>query len=210
MDGSSNDGTIEFLKSLSEPFHWLSDSDISVYEAMNRGISHSRGEWIYFLGSDDKLYDKNVLKSIFSNDENDEREMIIGKIRYDWNKSDSFFNKFKNGFVSSTWSNKIWIKNTLHHQSIFYKKELFLNQKYSLNYKVLSDYAFNLKLFKKKKKVKIIDDIIAVCGTNGISKKYNWNLYREEIHLKTMESSTWLKPLFVLICGLKFFIKNLI
>jgi putative colanic acid biosynthesis glycosyltransferase len=210
MDGSSNDGTMEFLKTLSEPFYWKSNPDTGVYDAMNKGISLSKSKWLYFLGSDDKLYNENVLESIFSKEENDPYEMIIGKIKYDWNKNYSVFNKFKNGFVSSTWSKKIWIKNTLHHQSVFYRKDLFLSDNYSLKYKILSDYAFNLKLFKKRKKAKIIKDIIAECGTNGISKKYNWNLYKEEIQLKTMESSLLLKPFFILICSFKFLIKNLI
>ncbi len=210
MDGSSSDGTMEFLKPLNKPFFWKSNPDVSVYDAMNKGISLSRGKWLYFLGSDDKLYDENVLKSIFDKEENDSYEMIIGKIKYDWNKHDSVFNRFKDDFVSSTWSKKIWLKNTVHHQSIFYKKDLFLENNYSLKYKILSDYAFNLKLFKKRKKAKIVKDVIAVCGTNGISKKYNWNLYKEEIRLKTMESSLLLKPFFILLCGFKFLIKNLI
>ena len=63
-------------------------------------------------------------------------------------------------------------------------------------------------MFKKNTKVKFLNNIIALCGTSGISKKYDWKLYKEEIELKTSESSLLLKPLFVIIAISKYLIKR--
>ena len=73
----------------------------------------------------------------------------------------------------------------------------------------MADYEFNLRLFKKKKRVKIIPNIIALCGTQGISKNYNWSLYKEEIKFKTKLSSKLLWPLFFKIALLKFLFKKI-
>jgi hypothetical protein len=123
-------------------------------------------------------------------------------------KNDTIYTHTKEGLIVSSWSKKLWIKNALHHQSLFYRKELFAIQKYSLKYKILADYAFNLNLYKKRIKIKIVNEIIAICGTKGLSKEYNWNLYKEEIELKTSESSLLLKPIFFLIAFLKYLLKS--
>jgi len=176
---------------------------------MNKGISLSKGKWLLFLGCDDKLYSNEILDAIFSEPFDRSTKLIIGKIKFDWQKKDSFFVKKNDGVVSPFWSKRIWIKNTLPHQGVFYNESVFDNMSYSLNFAILADYALNLNLFKAQVKIKVIDNIISVCGTNGISKNYSWKLYREEINLKTAESSILLKPLFIINAGIKFVIKRL-
>jgi len=175
---------------------------------MNKGISIAKGEWLYFLGTDDCLFNKTTLATIFSKPILDQTKILIGKIKYDWKEKDSVFIKRKDGLFTSSWSKKLWIKNSLHHQSLFYRKKLFTSRKYSLKYKILADYAFNLRLYKKGIKIKMVDKTIAVCRTTGLSKQYNWNLYKEEIELKTEESSILLKPLFFFIAFVKFLLKT--
>jgi len=176
---------------------------------MNKGVSLSSGKWLYFLGSDDKLYDDHVLDSVFTEPIENQIQMIIGSIKYDLKKGDIVYTNQKGGVVTSSWSKKLWIKNSVHHQAVFYKRALFSNLKYELKYKILADHAFNLTLFKNNIEVKIIDDIIALCGTGGQSKGYNWALYNEEIALKTSESSIVLKPIFVVIGLAKYLLKKL-
>ncbi|AOW22127.1 hypothetical protein LPB138_14085 [Urechidicola croceus] len=208
IDGNSTDGTIDFLNTLEKPFLWQSEDDFGVYDAMNKGIKLSKGKWLYFLGCDDRFYSNNTLKDIFSNRIENDVALMIGQVKYDLNEGDSFFVKKNDGVFASKLSRKLWLKNTLHHQAIFYKKELFSSLKYSLSYKVLSDYALNLSLFKKGVKGMVIEDKIAICGTNGISKNYQWKLYEEEIDIKTSQSSIFLRPVFFMLGLSKYLIKK--
>ncbi len=208
IDNASTDGTPAYLQSLKKPFYWKSEPDKGVYDAMNKAIALAHGEWLYFLGADDMLFDTTVLANIFSKPIATDIKMIIGKIKYNIKKNDVVYTNNKNGIVSSSWSKKLWIKNSLHHQGTFYRKELFSNRSFSLKYKVLSDHAMNLQLFKKNIKTRKVDSIIALCGTGGLSKNYNWALYKEEIELKTTESSILLKPLFLLIGYSKYLLKK--
>ncbi len=132
----------------------MSEADKGVYDAMNKGISSANGKWLYFLGADDKLLDENVLSAVFSELISDKTKLIIGNIKYDLKGKGAIYTHNKSGLVISSWSRKIWFKNTLHHQAIFYNRIIFCNRNYSIKYSVLADYAFNLYLYKKKVEVK--------------------------------------------------------
>jgi hypothetical protein len=175
---------------------------------MNKGVSLSKGKWLFFLGADDKFKDENVLEKV-TEELQSIFEVVCGKIQYQFTESDSHQLKKNNGVFSSKWSKKLWIKNTVHHQATFYKRTLFLKNQFNINYKVLADYEFNLQLYKNKTSVKVIPNIIAFCSSKGISKNYNWSLYKEEIRLKTKISSKLLWPLFFKIALLKYLFKKI-
>lgn len=209
IDGNSNDGTKEYLRNLKKPFFWISEDDKGIYDAMNKGVCYAKGDWIYFLGSDDKLYNHNVLNDIFTKNIKNNTQLLLGKTKYQWRKNDSIFIKKNAGLFKPSWSNKLWFHNTLAHQGVFYKRAIFKEIKYDLQYKVLADYALNLHLFILKVEIEHIDCIVALCDTNGISKNYNWSMYKEEIQLKSEKSIKILKPLFIMMSTIKFLLKKL-
>jgi glycosyltransferase involved in cell wall biosynthesis len=56
MDGASTDGTLRLLHAANDQIdYWASEPDRGVYDAWNKGLQEARGEWIGFLGSDDRL-----------------------------------------------------------------------------------------------------------------------------------------------------------
>jgi glycosyltransferase involved in cell wall biosynthesis len=210
VDAQSTDGTIEFLKTLKAPFYWVSEPDKGIYDAMNKGINKSNGNWVYFLGCDDKLYDNNVLKNIFNSPIEQEVELIIGRILYEYKMTDSYFVKRKMGYFKPSWNFKLWIKHTVHHQGRMYNRSLFSNLRYNISYKILSDYDLNLKLFNRGVKTKIVDALMALTKSEGVSKHYTWSLFLEEIDFKTKQSSLVFKPIFYVIGFLKFFVKRIL
>ncbi len=200
---------MDFLKNLKRPFHWISESDKGIYDAMNKGISRAKGEWIYFLGTDDRLYDPKTLESIFSEEIPDQVMVIVGNIQYSLRTKDKVYVHNKQGLVFASWSFKLWFKNVAHHQATFYRRAVFNSSKYTTKYKVLADHALNLSLYKRKIRSKKINCIVAICSTEGRSKNYNWKMYLEEIKLKTELSSYLLAPLFFLIGILKYAFKKI-
>ncbi|WP_255414812.1 glycosyltransferase family 2 protein [Tenacibaculum sp. E3R01] len=209
IDGDSSDGTKEFLKTLDAPFFYLSEKDEGIYDAMNKGISKSKGNWLYFLGTDDKFYDKDVLKNIATFFEEKDLELIFGKVDYKIKGFYPFIYSKNKTEKKATWNWKIWIRNSVHHQATFYKKSLFVNTKYSLKYKILSDYAMNINLYKRKLSYKIIEVFIAQCLSSGVSKMGKWNMYKEETKLKTEASSMVFYPVFYILSSCKFFLKKI-
>nr|WP_256369374.1 glycosyltransferase family 2 protein [uncultured Tenacibaculum sp.] len=204
IDGKSTDGTFEFLKSLSTPFYFISEEDDGIYDAMNKGIELASGEWIYFLGVDDQLYDNDVLTNIMSLTNNTKIDLIFGDIEYDIDDNYPFIYSTTKKYKSSSWNWSIWIRNSVHHQGTFFRKSLFKQNKYNTKYQILADYAFNLDLYKMNFPFVISPICIAKCLSSGVSKKGNWNIYKEEIQLKTAASSVILLPFFYLLAFIKF------
>ena len=57
FDGKSTDRTVEILKNSEKKIaYWESKTDRGIYHAFNTAIRHAKGDWIYFLGSDDTFF----------------------------------------------------------------------------------------------------------------------------------------------------------
>lgn len=55
VDGGSTDNTLDVLKECQEnyPLEWITEPDHGLYDALNKAINISRGEWIGWLNCDD-------------------------------------------------------------------------------------------------------------------------------------------------------------
>lgn len=95
MDGISTDDTLKMAQSYNDSrIRIYSEPDNGIYDAMNKGINKANGEWLYFLGSDDCLFSKDVLSNIFNHNIYgvEDRNTLIasGKERlsyFSWEKS---------------------------------------------------------------------------------------------------------------------------
>lgn len=67
IDGGSTDGTIDLIKEVADNLsYWCSEPDNGVYDAMNKGIRHSTGDWICFLNSGDVFCDTNSVEKMMN------------------------------------------------------------------------------------------------------------------------------------------------
>lgn len=65
VDGLSSDSTVKMVEELNDSrIKIYSEKDKGTYDAMNKGINYAKGEWLYFIGGDDYLYDSNVLQTL--------------------------------------------------------------------------------------------------------------------------------------------------
>lgn len=140
MDGKSTDNTIEVAQSYNDSRILIySESDNGIYDAMNKGIRKSSGEWLYFLGSDDYLLTPNVLTMVFNQIDN-WYDIIYGDVQ----------SPVLPELYRGAWSiDKLYANRC--HQAIFYRRNLFRKiGLYNLKYPYLADFEFNLRWFLNK------------------------------------------------------------
>lgn len=199
IDAASTDGTVDILERYKDKIdYWVSEPDGGIYDAMNKGISIARGQWIYFLGCDDELMNRSVIESVFEENKEDlaSTDVIFGNVLLD-----KVLQKSRYG----PW---LKIKNTIHHQSAFYNKRLFDSFRYNSGFSVSSDYELNLRLFLGKAKAVSVGWTIARCGGKGVSTAGKWNGYDEEIKIRRSYLQWYEIPILNMLTGFRFILKN--
>lgn len=148
IDGNSSDGTTEIIKSFQPKFKekgvdykFISEKDNGIYDAWNKGIQLSSGQWISFLGSDDS-YLPNALQ-LYANEiqTNNTINYISSQVNLTNEKGDIlsvFGKKYK-------WKNVIRDIDTAQVGS-FHKRELFDKVGlFSTEYKIVGDLDFYIR-----------------------------------------------------------------
>ena len=143
VDGMSEDGTLKIVQQYSLQdgrVRVFSEPDKGIYDAMNKGIDRAQGEWLYFMGSDDFLYDSHSLEGIFTNNV-DEYDVVYGTV-YAPHWEDRYKGEWK---IENYMDNRC-------HQAIFYKRSFFGKSiRYDIRYKVCADSAINMRWFLSPK-----------------------------------------------------------
>lgn len=79
IDGQSGDATVEHIRGFQKefPMRLISEPDNGVYDAMNKGLRHAKGEYVLFLNSGDELSSPDTLAKIFS--QNKDADLYYGE-----------------------------------------------------------------------------------------------------------------------------------
>lgn len=159
IDGKSSDGTIDIIKKNEKHLtYWISEKDDGIPDALNKGIEASRGDWLYFLNSDDVFYSNTILSRIFFKDLR-VFDMIYGNVIL---KSSGL--KFNGEYDLE----KLMSGNICHQAQFFNKKIISKIGYFNTAYKLLSDYDYTVRAFTSKDvKVAYIDEIITLFDDSG-------------------------------------------
>ena len=132
IDGGSTDDSEKIIKKYADKItYWVSEPDKGIYNAMNKGISKTKGEYLQFLNSGDLLIAETALDEVFF--EFPDKDIVYGNL-----KTTKEITVYPDKLTYS-----FFFAGTLGHPSSFIKKELF--EKYG-NYneqnKIVSDWEF--------------------------------------------------------------------
>ncbi len=179
IDGGSTDGSKDFLESESEFIDfWLSEKDSGIYNAMNKGISVAKGEYLLFLNSGDHFFNERILE--LNNIYLVEKDLICFNLQM-VNNGVSKIAKAPSNLPFS----HLYI-SSLPHPSTFIKKELFnVVGLYDENLRIVSDWKFFLlALFKFDCTYLKVEETLSTFYLDGISSIED---YSEERNLVMKE-----------------------
>ncbi len=164
IDGQSTDESLAIARSFERKNpDWtrvVSQKDLGVYDAMNRGITLAKGRYLYFLGAGDLLY-PGVLSHIVDSLPADDRTLVYGNMLWKDRRYDGRF---------SAWKLR---GDNLPHQAAFYGRDIFqIVGTYELKYKTLADWALNLAIFGDRRiRRKYVDVLVAAYEGGGLSDR---------------------------------------
>ena len=162
-DGASTDGTVNYLESINDlNIKILSQEDFGIYDALNRGIKESVGDFYIVIGADDVFYPNAIgsFKSAFDNysdiitltiDIGNKKSKPVFKRRLSW-----YFGQFS--YVSG------------HAVGTMFRKSLHeKNGYYSKRFPIAADQYFILKSIKNGAAVKFKDELVGMQRLVGVS-----------------------------------------
>lgn len=141
IDGGSTDGTIDLLREYSDRIaFWQSERDQGVYDAWNKGLALAQGEWICFLGADDRFLPGAISTYMHLASENPKAEFLSSR---EWWIHPSGYRRLR----GEPWK---WAKfsrrNCIAHVGSMHRRSLFDRVgNYDLTFGTASDYELLLR-----------------------------------------------------------------
>lgn len=208
IDGGSTDDTLKIIKKYEKYISIvISEKDKGIYDAWNKGLKLSTGDWLAFLGADDEYlpdaiqnYVDQLNKVDYANldiitskvmlvDDNNLEVRVIGS-SWKWND-------FKRYMCTAH-------VGSLHSKSFFETYGM-----YNTNYKIVGDYEILLRA-KQFLKAAFLNDITVKMKMGGISNQDNSALVEAFKAKVDNDSRTYLLAKYDLFkANIIFFIRNL-
>jgi glycosyltransferase involved in cell wall biosynthesis len=178
VDGFSSDNTMSIVKdydvvSISEP-------DINMYDAINKGISMSSGDYILILNSDDFLVSEDAISSFVKKASKESNYLGFYCNRIDVNKQGKF-KRLRRSFQLPRWM-LLYSRNLtfISHPTLFVKKSIVSELGgYNIEFNYASDLDFVLRLMERNK-LKYLNIEISAFRVHDESITASGKIYEEK------------------------------
>lgn len=133
VDGASTDGTVNLLRERNDPrLHWISEPDSGIYDAMNKAVRLAQGQWMLFLGADDRL-----------------RPGVLREVATRLRRPDTVYygNVWKTGRGKRDAGRFSRVRLALRNicqQGMFYPQSVFDAHAFDLRYAIQADWVLNM------------------------------------------------------------------
>jgi glycosyltransferase involved in cell wall biosynthesis len=164
IDGNSSDKTLEIIEKYEDKIDfWISEPDKGIYDGMNKGVFLATGDFVNFMNAGDEFFNLDtcniVQKTIISN----EFDIVYGNYLAIHRKDEIEI------LIKAKPIHKIIEGMVFCHQSVFVKRDLLLQEKFNLNFKIVADYYQVLSLFFKNYKFHYLPLTISKIEIGGVS-----------------------------------------
>ena len=207
IDGGSTDGTLDIISKHEGLIDfWISEKDSGLYNAMNKGIKLSKGDFIGFVGSDDFLY-KNSLEKLAKVAKNENIDYTVGPVDI-IDDSGKLIEKIL--VLPNFLSKKRFIFDMAMHHLSFYVNRKIIDKvgNFDESFKIRSDYDMTINVISASKKKFNFIDSVGSFREGGLSGSYK--SYFESFSILRKHKVSMLKSIFNILPSLikVFIIKN--
>jgi glycosyltransferase involved in cell wall biosynthesis len=170
IDGDSNDGTLDILRACKFCLAGIvSEPDVGIYDAMNKGLRLASGDIIGILNSDDVYSGNSVLSKVAFLFETQKLDAIYGDLVY-------FHPKYPDRVVRTYRSEGFNVRKLERgiipaHPTLFLRNSVY--QKFGLfdtTFKIAGDFDFIARIFKSNElNFRYIPEVLVRMQIGGVS-----------------------------------------
>lgn len=171
IDGASTDGTLEIIKKYKDDItFYLSEKDEGIYDAMNKGIENSHGDFVIFLNAGDVFASDDTLSKV-SSKISDKDKAFFGRAITVGDKLNWLFPPLE---ISTSEKADVWSRKYLpNHQSIFFPRSFYATNRYNTLFKLSGDTEYKLRYLKENNNFLFLDINICIFKLGGVSNQSN-------------------------------------
>lgn len=165
IDGGSTDRTLDVIKRYQDKIAFcLSEPDKGIADGFNKGISHSTGELIGIINSDD-WYNENTIETVVHKYLRHGEKIFHGNNQR-WNES------MERDYIFKANDKKILNRMTINHPTVFVPRRFYVEiGLYRLDFEVAMDYEWLRRAKISGKEFFYLDMIMTNMAPGGLSDK---------------------------------------
>ena len=162
IDGQSTDGTLDMIKKYGGVIgHWASEPDDGIYDAMNKGISVAKGDWIIFMNAGDGFYDKYAIEQVIP--------LCMDNVDIIYGRCEIRLDPQHKWILECRELKDLWKGIICSHQSLLVRTAILKRMKFSTKYKMASDYDFLVRASQEGCRLINTRNIISFVAAYGLS-----------------------------------------
>ncbi len=180
IDGASTDGTGAVLARYADRLAVLvSEPDLGIYDALNKGIARATGDVIGFLHADDLLADRNVLATIAAAFSNSAVDGIYGDLLYVSKRNPQLVLRY---WRSCEYAPSLLAKGWMPaHPTLYLRRQVYQQfGGFDISLRIAADYDFMLRILKVNTlHLSYLPRVLVKMRLGGASNRSIANLWRK-------------------------------
>lgn len=180
IDGGSTDDTVSIIEKYASSYaiKWISEPDQGLYDALNKGVRMSNGDYVEIIGADDALVREDILSCVVREMDSDV-DVFAGQV---WYVDES--SRRQSPYTNSSMRNRSTYRGGMSpHAAMFARRELLLRYPFDTSYRISGDYKFFLQCYYDESvRIQYSDIMVAFFATSGLSSNVE-SVWREEKRL---------------------------
>lgn len=183
MDGKSKDNTLEIVSEYATEFGGrlkiVSEPDLGIYDAMNKGFRIAKGDVLALINSDDFFCDTQAIEKVMNVFEtHPEADAVYGDLYYvSQNNTANIVRKWVTG------EQKQFAKGWLPaHPTFYVKRKIYEKHGYfNLDYKLAADFELMLRFVEKHQiKLRYLPEPLVKMRLGGATSKNIQNIIKQD------------------------------
>tara|TARA_Y100000768_G_scaffold375482_1_gene346337 strand:+ start:357 stop:1214 length:858 start_codon:yes stop_codon:yes gene_type:complete len=171
IDGGSTDSTLDIIRKYEDYIDfWKSEKDKGIYNAMNKGISLCRGDFIGFVNADDYLY-HDTLEKLADAIKKEKIDYTVGPV--DIISKKGHFEEKANVLQNFHVKNRYIFEMATPHLSFYVSRKILKDiGPFDENFKIRADYDMTINVMSLSKKYYNFNKSVGAFRHGGVSGSY--------------------------------------